>query len=103
MLYSSSHIAAHSSDSSMMQADQPLFTGSVSTCLAGGLAWYVWCRLINTQRFIEFTRDDLQRRQKKYEDALAALEPKRKQLSPEDADKFFERLMEDTMRRKRNQ
>ncbi len=67
------------------------------------MAQYVWYRLINTQRFIQFTRDDLQRRQKKYEDALAALEPKRKQLSREDADKFFERLMEDTMRRKRNQ
>lgn len=60
------------------------------------------CRAINSQRFIEFTREDLQKREEKHERALKALEPQRKLLSKEDADKFFDRLINDGEKRKQN-
>ena len=54
---------------------------------------------MNSQRFIDFTREDLQRREEKHERALKALEPQRKLLSKEDADKFFDRLINDAAKR----
>ena len=59
-------------------------------------------RAINSQRFLEFTREDLRKREEKHEQAMKALEPHRKQLSKQDADKFFDRLMDDTEKRKKN-
>ena len=59
-------------------------------------------RAINSQRFIEFTREDLQRREEKHAKALKALEPQRKLLSKEDADKFFDRLINDAEKRKQS-
>lgn len=43
------------------------------------------------------------RREEKYEEELRKIEPKVRSLSKADADKFFDRLMADTDRRKRNQ
>ncbi|KAL0054463.1 hypothetical protein WJX82_009210 [Trebouxia sp. C0006] len=59
-------------------------------------------RAINSQRFLEFTREDLRKREEKHEQAMKALEPHRKQLSKQDADKFFDRLMDDNEKRKKN-
>ena len=59
-------------------------------------------RAINSQRFLEFTREDLRKREEKHQQALKALEPHRKQLTKQDADKFFDRLMDDTEKRKKN-
>ena len=44
------------------------------------------CRAINSQRFLEFTKEDLKKREEKHEQA----------------DKFFDRLMNDTEKRKTN-
>jgi len=51
---------------------------------------------------LEFTREDLRKREEKHEQAMKALEPHRKQLSKQDADKFFDRLMDDNEKRKKN-
>lgn len=59
-------------------------------------------RAINSQRFLEFTREDLRKREEKHELAMKALEPHRKQLTRQDADKFFDRLMDDNDKRKKN-
>ena len=59
-------------------------------------------RAINSQRFLEFTKEDLKKREEKHEQAMKALEPHRKLLSKQDADKFFDRLMNDTEKRKTN-
>lgn len=62
----------------------------------------LWHRAINSQRFLEFTKEDLRKREEKHEQAIKALQPQRKQLSRQDADKFFDRLMNDTEKRKQN-
>lgn len=60
------------------------------------------CRAINSQRFLEFTREDMRKREEKHEQAMKALEPHHKMLSKGDADKFFDRLMDDTEKRKKS-
>ena len=61
-----------------------------------------WCRAINSQRFLEFTKEDLRKREEKHEKAIKALQPRRKQLKKEDADKFYDRLMDDIVKRNIN-
>lgn len=61
-----------------------------------------WCRAINSQRFLEFTKEDLRKREEKHEQAIKALQPRRKQLKKEDADKFYDRLMDDIVKRNIN-
>ena len=59
-------------------------------------------RPINSQRFLEFTKQDLRKREEKHEQAIKALQPHHKQLSKQAADKFFDRLMDDTEKRNKN-
>ena len=59
------------------------------------------CRTLTSRRFINFTREDLEKRRVKYEEAMRALQPQHKQLSKAQIDAFFERLIVDSESRGR--
>ncbi len=56
----------------------------------------ILCRTLTSRRFINFTREDLEKRRTKYEEAMRALQPQHKQLSKAQIDAFFERLIVDS-------
>ncbi|KAK9868654.1 hypothetical protein WJX84_003868 [Apatococcus fuscideae] len=58
-------------------------------------------RTLTSRRFINFTREDLEKRRVKYEEAMRALQPQHKQLSKAQIDAFFERLIVDSESRGR--
>ncbi|GMH39038.1 hypothetical protein BSKO_06936 [Bryopsis sp. KO-2023] len=57
-------------------------------------------RKIRTLKFLEFTAEDLMERNRKTDEMYAALAPERKVITKEQADNFFQRLMEDGIRRR---
>ncbi len=59
-------------------------------------------RVLRSQRFVRATEADARRREEHSAAALAALEPRHKQLSPAEAEAFYARLLEDSERRARN-
>ncbi len=59
-------------------------------------------RVLRSQRFVRDTEADARRREQQSAAALAALEPRHKQLSPTEANAFYARLLEDSERRARN-
>lgn len=56
-------------------------------------------RTIRTNKFLEFTAHDLVARDRKIQEKYDSLLPERKIITKEEADKFFERLIEDGNRR----
>lgn len=56
-------------------------------------------RMIRTNKFLEFTAEDLAERNRKAQETYDALQPEKKVISKEAANNFFQRLMEDGIRR----
>ena len=56
-------------------------------------------RAIRTQTFLKFTEEDLMSRDKKAKETYESLRPQRHVITKEQADNFFNRLLEDTIRR----
>lgn len=57
-------------------------------------------RAVRTQKFIDFTEADQAERQRKLQAMYEELAPKRKVLSAQQVDGFFERLLDDAGRRR---
>lgn len=56
-------------------------------------------RMIRTQRFIDFTEKKVREKDEKMRETYEAMKPKRRILSKEQADAFYERLTEDAAKR----
>ena len=57
-------------------------------------------RTIRTQQFLKFSKEDIQLRKTKMEQAFAALQPPNKVVSRQQLEAFYERLVSDAQQRK---